>query len=157
MTYRIIITGSRKYEWKHRVWAYLDSMLAYHPDLEVVHGGCKTGADAFAAEWAVSKDRLEDVFFADWETYENSAGPIRNTNMVNSGADQCVGFWLPTGDRRENRGTRDTMVKADKAGILCLAAWGDQAPEPWHAKKYQSGVTKGHPATEKVRHDPQRS
>ena len=142
MTYRIIITGSRKYEWKHRVWAYLDSMLAYHPDLLVATGGCISGADWMAFQWARAKGLDVEVNEADWEDEGPSAGPIRNSAMVNAGAEQCVGFWLPTGDRRENRGTRDCMVKADKAGILCLAAWGDQAPEPWHAKKYQSEVKK---------------
>ncbi len=140
MTYRVIITGSRKYEWRHRVWAYLDAMLAYHPDLLVIHGGCPTGADHFAETWA--GERTTDVFLADWEELGGQAGPIRNTNMVNAEAEQCCGFWLPTHDRRENRGTRDTMVKADKAGIVCLAAWGDQAPEPWRRTKYTSHVKK---------------
>ena len=142
MTYRIIITGSRKYEWKHRVLAYLDSMLAYHPDLMVVTGDCETGADNHAFEWCHAHEVVIEMHPADWEQHGKPAGPIRNSYMVSLGAEQCVGFHYVPNMQTENRGTRDCMVKADKAGILCLAAWGDQAPEPWHAKKYQSAVKK---------------
>ena len=142
MTYRIIITGSRKYEWKHRVHAYLNAMFALHPDLVVVSGGCETGADSQAHSWAFHHNVTIERHFANWEALGPPAGPIRNTEMVELGAEQCVGFWYPSNLKKDNRGTRDCMVKADKAGILCLAAWGDESPEPWHAKKYADRVTK---------------
>lgn len=134
MTYRVIITGSRKYEWKHRVWAYLDAMLAYHPDLLVVHGGCLSGADAWAQAWATEHNSPTEVHPADWDTHERSAGPIRNSEMANGGAEQCGAFWLPTHDRKVNRGTRDMCTKAWRAGIPVLMAFGDVPPSPWTGK-----------------------
>ncbi len=142
MTYRVIITGSRKYEWKHRVWAYLDMLLAYQGDqLLIVNGGCFTGADKSASAWCDDHKVACHWYLANWDNGK-SAGPIRNSKMVDDGAEQCVGFFYVPNLQTENRGTRDTMVKADKAGIVCLAAWGDQAPEPWHATKYHSEVKK---------------
>lgn len=134
MTYRVIITGSRKYEWRHRVDSYLDMVHAYHPDLLVVQGGCVTGADAWAQAWAVEHNVQLETHKAEWDQHEKQAGPIRNSEMANLGAEQCGAFWLPTHDRKVNRGTRDMCAKAWRAGIPVLMAFGDVPPSPWTGK-----------------------
>lgn len=136
MTYRVIITGSRKYTWRHRVDSYLDRCLAYHSDLVVVTGGCITGADAQAGVWARDHRVPLEVHEADWEELGPSAGPIRNSDMVHAGADEVGAFWLPTRSKLDNRGTKDLCVKAWRAGVPVFACWGDQASVPWHGKLF---------------------
>lgn len=51
-------------------------------------------------------------FPADWNNFGSSAGPIRNTAMVKSGADICLAF-----PDKESKGTWDCLRKAVAAGI----------------------------------------
>lgn len=139
MTYRVIITGSRKYAWRHRVDSYLDRCLAYHSDLVVVTGGCETGADAQAGDWARDhKTPLEVYAVPDeaWERHGGAAGPMRNSHMLHQGADEVGAFWLPTRSKLDNRGTKDLCIKAWRAGVPVFACWGDSASVPWHGKLF---------------------
>ena len=49
--------------------------------LRIVHGGAK-GADTLAGAWADLHNVPVTVYKADWVTYKNSAGPIRNAEML---------------------------------------------------------------------------
>lgn len=110
---RILITGSRNFS----DWAAMKNALTPYwvtfEDAEVtlVHGGC-SGADTIAGDVAASLGWTVEVHPADWERYGRRAGPLRNQEMVDSGADVCLAF--PIG---ESRGTRDCMARAEKAGI----------------------------------------
>jgi hypothetical protein len=127
---RILVTGSR--EWTDR--AAIEKALirlarlidAERPSgnyfayiqrepltaqVTVVHGsyrGADTLADAVASElgWTV------EAHPADWVLYGDDAGPIRNTEMVEAGADVCVAFPGP-----KSKGTWDCIRKAAAAGI----------------------------------------
>ena len=110
---RALVTGSRN--WGDRV-VLLDALLDLEKrqgshDLTIVHGACPTGADAiadFATYWGWEVERHP----ADWRKHGKAAGPIRNQEMVDAGADICLAF--PLG---ESRGTRDCMRRAEAAGI----------------------------------------
>lgn len=47
----------------------------------VVHG-CAKGADSIGCEWAAAYNRGEHPFPPDWNEHGNSAGPIRNREML---------------------------------------------------------------------------
>ncbi|AHH20787.1 putative bacteriophage protein [Nocardia nova SH22a] len=135
---RVIVTGSRDYPTPEHVHAALTAALftccgGPSATLTVVHGACPTGADAFAHEWCQQTDNivagvLEEPHPADWDTctpacYHRprtnpdgsnrcpAAGPRRNTEMVERGADLVLGFPLD-GPRSKSRGTYDCMDKA---------------------------------------------
>jgi hypothetical protein len=82
----------------------------------VVHGGCPTGADRFASdytkEFGPNGGVYEVVYAADWEQHGKAAGPIRNREMAQAGADLCLAF--PLG---ESRGTWNCVNECKKAGI----------------------------------------
>jgi hypothetical protein len=82
----------------------------------LVHGDCPTGVDEWINTWG---DEAADIFVeahpADWSKHGGWAGPIRNKDMVDAGADICLAF--PKG---ESRGTRGCTKLAEKAGIATL-------------------------------------
>lgn len=110
---RILVTGSRNYGYYQRIKrAIQDERLNAKADsVTIVHGGA-SGADALAGRVAEENGWPVEMFFADWEKHGKAAGPIRNQEMVDSGADVCLAF--PIG---ESKGTRDCMRRAEKAGI----------------------------------------
>lgn len=97
---RVLVTGSRDWydeglvrEELDRIW---DRCLPFEM-ITVVHGGCPTGADKYAAKWVDSTrayeiNVTEEIFPADWEKHGRSAGPIRNREMVDSGPEYFLAF-----------------------------------------------------------------
>ncbi|WP_395759520.1 DUF2493 domain-containing protein [Streptomyces althioticus] len=116
MTFTVIVTGSRDYKDWAKVWEELDSLIRQYPDLIIRHGGCPTGADRFASMWISTwykpSNIIEAVYEADWDKHGKAAGPIRNREMAQAGADLCLAF--PLG---ESRGTWNCVNECKKAGI----------------------------------------
>lgn len=119
MTRRVIVTGSRKWADRVAVHRALDeqyrALEAGH--LTVVHGGCASGADAYAAEWCwwnVEASVVQESHAADWDRHGKAAGPIRNGQMVAKGADLVLAFLQPGAP---NNGTRNCIKLARAAGI----------------------------------------
>lgn len=138
--FRVLVTGSRDYPCGDDVWEALAMVLAEHCDpgdtFTVVHGACKTGADAYAASWCRLADGDSDVTIAEephpaaWRTCTREcyhrprpdgrcpfAGPRRNAEMVNAGADLVLAFPL-AGPRERSRGTWDCIDKATAARLV---------------------------------------
>ncbi|MCK9598287.1 MAG: DUF2493 domain-containing protein [Sphaerochaeta sp.] len=120
---RILVTGSRNlggdgaYVRMRR--AFRDELLnAKATSAVIIHGGAN-GADSIAGWIAEEMGWPVEVHLADWEKHGKAAGPIRNQEMVDAGADVCLAF--PVG---ESRGTRDCMRRAEKAGIR-VVVFGD--------------------------------
>lgn len=113
---RVIVTGSRNWDDFTVVWIALTGLLADHPtDLTVVHGGCPTGADHYAAAWAAQYRSVDvEPWPADWHRHGRAAGPLRNQQMVDAGADLVLAFFQPGA---ANRGTADCVRRAEAAGI----------------------------------------
>lgn len=129
-TFRLLITGWRGWpedEARHVIEAVREVLDPYRLPLVsrriVVHGDCRTGADAIVDRWL--RDRpIQGVELerhpADWSRNGRAAGPIRNTEMVNLGADMCLAFPGPVEPGAKHRfGTRDCLGKAIDAGIPC--------------------------------------
>jgi hypothetical protein len=131
---RVLVTGSRDWEgpWAEgRVHAVLRALEILHQTVEpnepfvIVHGGCPTGADAIADRWARRRWYEPEVHPANWAAHGKAAGFLRNAEMVQMGADVCVGF-LKDG----SRGTSHTLALARTAGIWTIVI-------PWNPEDEQ--------------------
>lgn len=113
--YRILVTGSRDWDDTDRVWEELGNAVApidITREITVVHGHCPRGADAQADEWARKYGTTIERHPANWQINGKRAGFIRNTLMVNLGADLCLAFI-----RNGSRGASHTAALAEAAGI----------------------------------------
>lgn len=111
---RVLVTGSREWTDSYRLTRALAEVHTRgDEDVTLVHGGAK-GADFLAGEIARSWGWRVEVHPARWDEHGRGAGPIRNQEMVDAGADVCVAFFK---EGEANRGTRDCATKAKVAGI----------------------------------------
>jgi hypothetical protein len=142
---RVLVTGSRDWTDVAAVNDALDAISAHvDDDIVVVHGACRTGADAYARAWV--QDRLdvgettitEDPHPVDWSQGARG-GPIRNHHMISLGADVCLAFiGLCTARRcresgkrpepHESHGASGTAAKAERAGIPTIRIYDDRVP-----------------------------
>lgn len=118
--YRILVTGSRKWRWEDvnviREALGEEFLKAFQADRipVVVHGGA-AGADTYVHSWAQQLGQKVEVHLADWRkngVYNPQAGLIRNRQMVDAGADVCLGFI-----RDGSRGATHCVNLAEAAGI----------------------------------------
>jgi hypothetical protein len=118
--YRILVTGSRQISHHddafvvHKLAEAAASALGAGRPVIIVHGRCPYGGVDLAAHlWAERTPGVEpEPHPADWDAHGKAAGPMRNSEMVARGADECHAFPLSS-----SRGTIDCLIKAIKAGI----------------------------------------
>lgn len=113
---RILITGSR--DWYSKIIIHqvmLDIEKHNSGPFTLVSGACRTGADIMAENFATRLGWTVERHPADWKTHGKRAGFIRNSEMVDLGADLCIAFIL-----NESRGATMTKYLAEKAGIKTL-------------------------------------
>jgi hypothetical protein len=116
--YRVIVTGSRDTTDAEDafVWGKLDQLRAWLPAgrlLIVVQGVCPYGGvDKAAERWTRRVDGAENEGHPADFRQGASAGPKRNTKMVQLGAHLVMAFPGPY-----SRGTWDCLQKAVNAGI----------------------------------------
>lgn len=125
--YRVLVTGSRDWLDGGAVWRELDAVWTRITPrlLIVVHGACKTGADAQAAAWVADmrrrlpstevNDEPHPVTRAEWSRHGGYAGPRRNAAMVRTGADVCLAFI-----RAGSSGATGCARLAEDAGIATI-------------------------------------
>ena len=120
---RILVTGSREFTDLEMIRTALRrsgaELLSGPPT--VVHGANPRGADRIAE--AVAKVDLgweTDPHPANWEQFGKSAGHIRNQEMVDLAPDVCLGFFKKGA---ANKGTRDCVTRALRAGIPIRTYW----------------------------------
>jgi hypothetical protein len=77
--------------------------------VEIVTGDAN-GADLAARAFAANHNLPLVVFAAKWDVHGKSAGPMRNSEIVEY-AEWCIAFW-----DGESRGTLDTITKMTRAG-----------------------------------------
>lgn len=125
---RVLVTGSRDWEDQETVRAVMGRLpimsRMVHGDQEtvrVVDGEqVRTGLDRMAARICLEFWHVPEPHPADWAQWGKSAGPRRNQEMVDRGADLCVAFPLPG-----SVGTWDCMRRATAAGIPVVVAGVD--------------------------------
>lgn len=130
---RLLITGSRNHQWtpydsQALLIAVRDIVDETQKNPVIVHGGA-TGADTEAALHGQRLFNLQtEVHRADWKKYGRAAGPIRNKQMVELGADLCLAF--PDHPKNQgghgSRGTWDCIDLAQQAGIPVLVVWNQR-------------------------------
>lgn len=118
----VIVTGGRDYDDPIMVDEILDFL---RPDL-LVEGGCKTGADKFARDWAYESREsggrvISDTVDAEWNKYGRSAGPVRNLAMVSKYArkENVIIVAFPGGS-----GTANCVKNAKELNMIVLKVEG---------------------------------
>lgn len=123
---RVIVCGSRTKEQLTVMEQALVRGLAamYGRALTVVHGDCK-GLDRAVADYAEGCGIRTEAVAPDWRSYGRAAGPIRNQEMLDMGADMVVAFKEPFDWAFRKGGTEDMVRRARDAGVPC---WVVQRP-----------------------------
>lgn len=110
---RILITGSRDWTEEKLIYKALNYYHSHNPmPHTLVSGCCPTGADQMAEEIALDLGWTVEQHPAEWDRYGKAAGPLRNQEMVNRGADLCLAFIL-----NKSKGATHCSNAAEKAGI----------------------------------------
>ena len=73
--------------------------------------GKRRGADSLAMDWAFKRRVTCKNYYPNWKKYGDSAGPRRNSEMVEVADFACV-FW-----DGKSRGTADVIKKCRKKSI----------------------------------------
>lgn len=129
MSIRVLVTGSREYTDRVRVFAELNAIHAVRHIALLIHGAAR-GADALGHAWADYYDVEPLPFPAKWNDitvpgavirqhklggkYNILAGKVRNSLMLAEGKPDLV-VAFSTG-----RGTADMVKKARAAGVQVL-------------------------------------
>lgn len=105
---KCIIAGSRTI----RDYAIVEAAIeASGFAITQVVSGCARGVDSLGEQWAHQHELLVARFPAEWGRYGKSAGPIRNSAMVQH-SDALIAVW----DGR-SAGTKDMIGRANKRGL----------------------------------------
>ena len=120
---RLLITGSRYFNDAGLMSAAISDAVSTlrgfgFDRVVLVHGGAR-GADMLAAHIGKSMGLEIEAHPARWDVYGKAAGPVRNKEMVELGADLVLAF--PVG---ESRGTRGCMRLARERGCAIVNVTG---------------------------------
>lgn len=109
-TIKVVVCGDRNWTdekiIQKRLWELPSNTI-------IVEGGCE-GADLLARKVALEIGLEVVEFPAAWKKYGKSAGPIRNTKMLNTKPSLVIAFH---NDIKNSRGTKNTVTEARKRGI----------------------------------------
>jgi hypothetical protein len=111
---RILIAGDRHWRCDDLAKQIVTRLLArYGSDLTIVHGEAQewtTRLPCRAGELGIASE----AHVADWKGLGNIAGPARNRELVQAGADLCIALHRSI---ETSRGTKDCIRQALAAGI----------------------------------------
>lgn len=110
----VAVCGGRDFRDRDNVYRVLDAERDTDGVSVIVHGGCRSGADALAHQWATGRRVSVRVFPADWGAHGRAAGPIRNRKMLRETTPHLL-IAFPGG-----RGTADCVNAARRLHIPVL-------------------------------------
>lgn len=114
---RVLVCGGRDYSDEEKVNDTLDRINTETAITCVVEGRAR-GADNLAKKWADGRRIRCEGFPALWRSYGQSAGPIRNKQMLEEGKPDLV-VAFPGG-----KGTANMVKLAKEAGIEVIEIEG---------------------------------
>lgn len=89
---RIAFTGGLDFQDVDRIWSILDKVHTKHPDMVLLHGGSKQGAELIAAKWADTRGVAQVVFKPDWKRHDKAAPFKRNDQLLDATPIGLVAF-----------------------------------------------------------------
>ena len=111
---KIAFSGGTDYNEHQVIWDALDRARAKFPDMVLLHGGSKTGAERIAANWATSRGVTEVPFQPNFKKYSRTVAPFkRNDQLIETMPNGLILF--PGGGIQGNI--------ADKARKLGIPVW----------------------------------
>lgn len=110
----LCVAGGRAFSDRALLVRSLDRVLRERGPLVLWHGGCPSGADALAADWAAARGVPCRVWAADWARFGRAAGPLRSRAMLAAAAatGSCGLVAFPGG-----RGTAAACAAARALGV----------------------------------------
>lgn len=110
----IAISGSRYWGSQNHIFL-INQILSRYPfsELRVLVGDCR-GVDAITLQLCKQQGIDVKVFCADWKQYGAAAGPIRNSQILDSHPTKVYCF---TSDLQNSLGTKNMWSQARKRGI----------------------------------------
>ena len=79
---RIYVSGGADYDDHRRVWQLLDEVHGRHPQMVLLHGGSRTGAERIAALWARERKVPQVAFAPDFARHGRAAAPFKRNDRV---------------------------------------------------------------------------
>ncbi len=79
---KIALTGGLDFNDHHLIWDRLDKVHAKHPDMVLIHGGSRKGAELIASKWATNRKVPQIAFKPDWTKHAKAAPFKRNDAML---------------------------------------------------------------------------
>ena len=107
---RVLITGSRTWDDYSIIF---EALKEYGSNHVLVSGNCPMGADFLCEKAAEELGWDVELFPANWEKYGKRAGFLRNSEMVETSPDICLGFV-----HNKSKGAAMTVRLAKQAGVL---------------------------------------
>lgn len=79
---KIALTAGKDFGDHRLIWKVLDTVLAKHPDMVLLHGGSDVGGEKIAACWATDRKVRQIAFKPDWARHQKAAPFKRNDAML---------------------------------------------------------------------------
>lgn len=111
---RIYVSGGADYDDHRRIWQLLDQVYGRHPQMVLLHGGSRTGAEHIAALWARERKVPQVAFAPDFAKFSRAAAPFKRNDRVIALMPRGI-IIFPGGGIQDN-----LFDKARVAGIAIL-------------------------------------
>lgn len=79
---RIYLTGGASYDDHRLIFKILDQTRAKYPDMVLLHGGAKSGAEKVAARWAAIRHVPQIPFAPNFTKHSKSSAPFKRNDAV---------------------------------------------------------------------------
>lgn len=114
---RVLVCGGRDLTDRDLVYNELNALRMEHGWLTIIEGGCPTGGDKFARDWAHANYCGLVTIEANWKEYGRQAGPLRNARMLKFAKPEKVRAFPSPVRGLEGTGTGDMVRRARDAGV----------------------------------------
>jgi YspA, cpYpsA-related SLOG family len=79
---RIAFSGGTDFNDHRLIWEVLDKVRAKHPQMVLLHGGSKTGAERIASCWALARQTPQVPFPPNFPLHGRSAAPFKRNDAM---------------------------------------------------------------------------